>query len=134
MQVTKTETRGVTNKIEHRGNDLVQALLDEAHQPYRDHNRDNMTLMTDQRISYNHEYRLMAAERRSVRTGPCVLQVGVNHNHTDNRAEEKDFFTKYLGTEYAIMGRKVYAVLANSVANTVDRTTVSMCTKTRCCS
>ena len=65
----------------------MQTLLDKAHQPYRDHNRDNVTLIADQRnFIQSTEYRLHGLNAVCC-DRPCVLQVGVNHNHTDNRTE-----------------------------------------------
>ena len=66
----------------------MQPLFDLAHDPHRDNDRDDVALITHQR------HRVQPAEHRlhdlhAGGNGPGVLQVGMDHDHADDRAEER---------------------------------------------
>ena len=73
-------------QVKHGGHDLVQTLFDLAHEPHGDDDRDDVTLIAHQRD------RVQTAEHRlhyvdTVGHGPGVLQVGMDHDHADDRAQ-----------------------------------------------
>ena len=73
-------------QVKHGGHYLVQPLFDLAHEPHRDDDRDDVPLIAHQR------HRVQTAEHGlhhvdTVRDGPCVLQVGMDHDHADDRAQ-----------------------------------------------
>ena len=73
-------------QVKHGGHHLVQPLFDLAHEPHRDDDRDDVALIAHQR------HRVQAAEHGlhhvdAVGNRPCVLQVGVDHDHADDGAQ-----------------------------------------------
>ena len=64
----------------------MQTLFDLAHEPHGDDDRDDMALIAHQR------HRVQAAEHRlhhvdAARDGPGVLQVGMDHDHANDRTQ-----------------------------------------------
>ena len=109
----------------------MQTLLDKAHQPYRDHNRDNVTLIADQRdFIQSTEYRLAWSERRLLRLS--MRSAGwVNHNHTDNRTE-KGVTAKYLSCRICNQdGQEGVRRVGKQRCKHIDRTAgINVCGKT----
>ena len=67
----------------------MQPLFEEAHHPNRDDNRDNVALVADQRHLIQAEEHFLIGVHALGCNRPCVLQVGVQHDHADDRAEER---------------------------------------------
>ncbi len=76
-------------QVKHRRYDLVQAFFQEAHHPHRNDNRNDVALIADQRHFIQAEEHFLPGLHALACNRPCVLQVGVQHNHADHRAEER---------------------------------------------
>ena len=73
----------------------MQPLFDLAHDPYGDDHRDHMPLVAHQRhLVQTAEHRLHHLHAGG--DGPGVLQVGVDHDHADDRPQER-VAPKHLG-------------------------------------
>ena len=97
----------------------MQPLFNLAHQPHGNDNGDNVALVADQRnFVQSAKHRLVGLHAlRS--NGPGVLQVGVNRPVMPMTAPRNWLPPNTFAAENAIrIGRKVYAVLENSWANT----------------
>ena len=74
-------------EVQHLRHDLVQFFLDHREQPYRDHDRDDMSLIAHHvDIIEPEEYGLCLLYALG-RHGVCVLQSRVDHDHADDRAQ-----------------------------------------------
>ena len=87
-------------QIKHGRYDLVQALFEETHHPHGDDDRDHMSLITDQRHLIQTEKHFLICMYPFGCHRPCVLQVGVQHNHADDRSEER------VSAEYLCRGKR----------------------------
>ena len=74
-------------QVDHLGNVLMQPVLELTHEPYRDDDRDNMSLIT---CILNIPKSEPRPQGRSLRTGchrPCVDKARVDHDHSYNSTE-----------------------------------------------
>ena len=79
--------------------DLVQPLFDLGHEPDSDDDRDDVALIAHQRDGIQPaEHRLVGLHALG-RNGPGVLQVGVDHDHADDHAQERVAAEDFRGGE-----------------------------------
>ena len=74
-------------EVQYLRHDLVQLFLDHREKPYRDHDRDDMSLIA-------HHVDVVEPEKYGLcllyalgRHGVCILQSRVDHDHADDRAQ-----------------------------------------------
>ena len=71
-------------KIQHGRNHLVQTLFNKAEDPHGNNHRDDVSLVTHHIHMVKPEPYGLGPEHPFCCHCPCILQVGMNHNHTDD--------------------------------------------------
>ena len=74
-------------QVEHGGHDLVQALFNEAHHPHGDDHRNDVALRPHQVHLIQAEPHTLRPQHALGRYRPGILEVRMDHQHTDDRAQ-----------------------------------------------
>ena len=74
-------------QVKHGRNNLVQTLFNLAHDKYRDDNRNDMSLIAHQVYSVKAKPDRKSLFHTLGRYRPGVLQIRMNHHHTDDCAQ-----------------------------------------------
>ena len=77
-------------QVDNLRHNLVQLFLNHRHEPYGDHYRDHVALVSHQIYIIQSEPDGCLRDIRRVHAGyrPGVQKIGMNHNHTDDRSQE----------------------------------------------
>ena len=79
--------QGGDKQIKHGGDNFVQPLFDEAHHPYGDDNRNHVALIAHQIHLIQAEPHALGPKHALCCHRPGVLQVRVDHQHSDDRTQ-----------------------------------------------
>jgi hypothetical protein len=74
-------------EVDHLGHDLVQLLFQHAHEPDRDDDGDDVALIADEIDVVEAEPGGRGGDRLGRGDAPGVHEVGMDHDHADDRAE-----------------------------------------------
>ena len=77
--------QGGDKQVKHSRDDFVQSLFDKAHHPYGDNNRNHMALIAHQVHLIQSKPHALGPKHAFCSYRPGILQVGMNHQHTDDR-------------------------------------------------